>query len=129
VLTPNLDEAAVFSGRAVSGRDQIPDAARALLDLGPEWVLIKGGHLPRERPADFLAGPDTALWLEAVARLPHRPRGTGCALASALAGGLARGATVPEAARTAKRIVTEAIARQFSLGKGRFLDPAGWPSS
>ncbi len=121
VVTPNLEEASALTGTPVADRDRIPDQARAIRDLGPEWVLIKGGHLPRGRASDYLAGPDVALWLEED-RSGRSVRGTGCALASALAAGLARGEGVADAARGAKTLVVRAIEASYVAGQGRYLN-------
>src|SRR5581483_2812361 len=45
VVTPNLPEAEVLTGRKVETETQMRDAARAILDLGPKAVVVKGGHL------------------------------------------------------------------------------------
>ena len=120
VLTPNLEEASALTGLQITDRDQVPEAAQRLLQLGPQWVLVKGGHLPRGRAADYLVGPDAALWLE-ESRSDRDVRGTGCALAAALAAGLARGESVPDAAAAAKVFITQAIADSYVAGRGRFL--------
>jgi hydroxymethylpyrimidine/phosphomethylpyrimidine kinase len=129
VLTPNLEEASRFLGTPVGDRDALPGAAQRLRESGPDWVLIKGGHLPRGRSSDFLCGPDIAVWLEEERRGDGSVRGTGCALATALACGLAAGATVPDAARSAKQFVTRAIDRAYRAGKGRFLDSASFETA
>lgn len=120
VLTPNVPEAIALTGRSVSTRDEVVDAARALRDLGAEWVLIKGGHLSRLEAADYLAGPDEEFWLEEP-RVEREVRGTGCALASAVAAGLARGDSVCDAVRAAKARITVAIQDSYVAGRGRFL--------
>jgi len=121
VITPNLEEAAALTGTALAERDRIPDQARAIRDLGPEWVLVKGGHLSRGRASDYLAGPDGEGWLEEE-RSERTVRGTGCALASAVAAGLARGEGVPDAARSAKTLVARAIEASYVAGQGRYLN-------
>jgi hydroxymethylpyrimidine/phosphomethylpyrimidine kinase len=116
VITPNLDEAAVLTGRAA----QTPAAVLAdlLLEDGPRWVLIKGGH--REGDAiDYLKGQDGRDFSYRAAREDNmHTHGTGCTLASALASHLARGGDVPEAMELAKVYVTGAIAAGFALGSG-----------
>jgi hydroxymethylpyrimidine/phosphomethylpyrimidine kinase len=119
VLTPNLDEAGAFVGREVETREDVPYAARELRDLGADWVLVKGGHLRKSEPADYLLGPGGERWIEGE-RVEGDARGTGCALATALACGLARGDTVPEAARAAKRYVAEGLRSAYRAGKGSF---------
>jgi hydroxymethylpyrimidine/phosphomethylpyrimidine kinase len=121
VLTPNLAEASALSGVPVAERAQVPDAARALLALGAEWVLVKGGHLSRGWAADYLASADGGTWFEETVRSPGDVRGTGCALASAIAAGLARGEAVTDAVKAAKNFVTAAIDAAYPAGVGRFL--------
>jgi hydroxymethylpyrimidine/phosphomethylpyrimidine kinase len=123
VVTPNLDELAALTGREAPDRGRVPEAARALREQGATWVLVTGGHLARDRGADFLCGPDTETWLEESSRTVGNVRGTGCALATAVAAGLARGETVPDAVREAKAFVTAGLDRSYVTGEGRFL---GW---
>jgi hydroxymethylpyrimidine/phosphomethylpyrimidine kinase len=118
VATPNLDEAAALTGTAVRSERDMPAAARALLGLGPRWVLLKGGHLPAGSAADLLTDGTTEHWYRAPRHANPHTHGTGCALATALAVHLARGATVPEAAGAAKRFVSGAIAAGLPLGAG-----------
>ena len=116
VITPNLDEAAVLTGRAA--QTSAAELADLLLADGPRWVLIKGGH--REGDAtDYLKSQDGRDFSYRAARADNRhTHGTGCTLASALASHLARGASVPEAMALAKAYVTGAIAAGFALGSG-----------
>jgi hydroxymethylpyrimidine/phosphomethylpyrimidine kinase len=101
----------------------VPDVAQRLMQMGPQWVLVKGGHLARGRAADYLVGPDTALWME-ESRADRDVRGTGCALASAIASGLARGESVPDACAAAKAFITRSIETSYVAGQGRFLGGA-----
>ena len=123
VLTPNLDEVTVLTGQSIEDRDQIPQIAESLLRMGPEWVLVKGGHLSRGDASDYLASAQGGVWLEVERRPNQNARGTGCALAAALAAGLARGESVPEAALRAKKLVTAALDKSYRSGQGLFLDP------
>jgi hydroxymethylpyrimidine/phosphomethylpyrimidine kinase len=117
VVTPNLAEVTRLTGRIVSDVAGQRSAAAALLALGPQWVLVKGGHLAGD-VVDLLTDGDTVLELRAP-RLDNRhTHGTGCTLASAIASSLARGLTVPAAVTAAKDYVTGAIAAGFPLGAG-----------
>jgi len=136
VVTPNLDEAAALTGVVVADESDLGAGAAALLAAGPRWVLLTGGHLSGDA-VDLLTDGDTRLFLRAQ-RSPNRhTHGTGCTLASAVATELARGRTVPEAARLAKDYVTGAIAAGFPAGAGsgpvdhgwRMRDAAGGPTS
>jgi len=77
--------------------------------LGAPAVLVKGGHR-RGAPVDLLVTKREVLRL-AGRRRTGTARGTGCRLASALAGLLAQGASLPEAARGAKRVVERYLDR------------------
>ncbi|HEY3866706.1 MAG TPA: bifunctional hydroxymethylpyrimidine kinase/phosphomethylpyrimidine kinase [Actinocrinis sp.] len=126
VLTPNLDEARELTGRQVRDRAGMRAAAAALLDLGPAWVLVKGGHLAAGPADDLLTDGDDELWLSAPRSANRHTHGTGCTLASALAAHLALGRPVPEAAQAAKDYVTGAIAAGFPLGSGIGPVDHGW---
>lgn len=117
VATPNLDEVTQLTGVHVASRDDLRRAAGAVLEFGPRWALIKGGHLSGDA-VDLLTDGTEEHWLSAP-RLDNRhTHGTGCTLASAIAAHLARGESVPAAVTAAKAYVTGAIAAGFSLGGG-----------
>src|SRR5262245_57831258 len=63
VITPNLEEVAALTGLTVKDRNDVPRAATALLELGPEWVLVKGGHLSGDEAADYLVSRRESTWL------------------------------------------------------------------
>ncbi len=123
VVTPNLPEAARLLDCAPA-RDaaEMEAQARALLALGPRWVLIKGGHGKGETALDVLAGADretgargdgtatTVLRLERPRVASRNTHGTGCTLSAAITAGLATGLSVPEAVARAKDFVWRAIA-------------------
>ncbi|MFD9819761.1 bifunctional hydroxymethylpyrimidine kinase/phosphomethylpyrimidine kinase [Streptomyces violascens] len=125
VATPNLDEVAQLTGVQVGDEDGMRRAAGAILEFGPRWALIKGGHFPGDA-VDLLTDGAEEHWLRAP-RLDNRhTHGTGCTLASAIASGLAKGLAVPEAVRAAKEYVTGAIAAGFALGAGIGPVDHGW---
>jgi hydroxymethylpyrimidine/phosphomethylpyrimidine kinase len=100
VVTPNLDELRALTGLPVDGDEAAVEAARR---LPARAVLVKGGHR-RGEPLDLLVEGRRVVRLTGRRRRGTR-RGTGCRLASALAGLLAGGATLEQAARGAKRVV------------------------
>ncbi len=117
VATPNLGEVERLTGVKVLEESRLREAAEAVHALGPQWVLIKGGHLSGD-PVDLLFDGESELRLPAR-RLDNRhTHGTGCTLASALAARLAAGDSVTQAARRAKDYVTGAIGAGFPLGDG-----------
>jgi hydroxymethylpyrimidine/phosphomethylpyrimidine kinase len=126
LVTPNLEEAARLTECDVSSREGTEAAACALVsELGAEAALVKGGH--REgRPDDLLAlrqGGGVALhWLEGERIDAGDVHGTGCALASAITAGLARGETLEEAVTSGRRFVADALRRSAAAAtRSRFL--------
>jgi len=126
VVTPNLDEVRVLTGLTVTDVDGMREAAARMLELGPAWVLVKGGHLESDRAVDLLSNGPDEVTLTALRDETRHTHGTGCTLASAVAAYLARGRTVPEAVRAAKLFVTSAIAHGFPLGEGIGPVDHGW---
>jgi hydroxymethylpyrimidine/phosphomethylpyrimidine kinase len=98
LLTPNIPEAASLCGAApAADPEALLAQARTLLAMGARAVLLKGGHAHGPEATDLLlsAGGEPR-WLTAP-RLAARARGTGCALAAAIAASLAHGAALEEA--------------------------------
>jgi hydroxymethylpyrimidine/phosphomethylpyrimidine kinase len=125
VVTPNLAEVKRLTGLVVDDAAGQRRAADALLALGPQWALVKGGHLAGDA-VDLLSDGEVVLELR-VPRLDNRhTHGTGCTLASAIASYLALGRSVPDAVRAAKDYVTGAIAAGFPLGAGIGPVDHGW---
>ncbi|RAG82792.1 bifunctional hydroxymethylpyrimidine kinase/phosphomethylpyrimidine kinase [Streptacidiphilus pinicola] len=118
VATPNLHEVAQLTGIEVTRESELSDAAKAVQDLGPQWALVKGGHLEGDA-VDLLRGPDGTESLFRAPRYDNRhTHGTGCTLASAVASYLALGLDVPAAVAAAKEYITGAIEGGFALGAG-----------
>jgi hydroxymethylpyrimidine/phosphomethylpyrimidine kinase len=117
LVTPNLPEASVLCGFAVTGLEAMREAARRIHALGPAYVLVKGGHL--EGDAVDLLFDGASFETFAAPRLPGRnTHGTGCTYSAALATLLAQGLDVPRAVAEAKAFITRAIAAGLSLGSG-----------
>lgn len=103
VVTPNWPELAALSGSELISLESDDDAVEAARGLSCQAVLIKGGHRPGA-PVDLLVRGREVRRFEGRRR-PGTARGTGCWLASALAGLLAQGATLDQAVRGAKKVV------------------------
>lgn len=124
VVTPNLAEAGVLLGKDVSDLGGMGEAARALHDLGPRWVLVKGGHLPGAATDVLFGGHELIVLGGDRIDTPHT-HGTGCVLSAGIAAYLSRGREVPEAVHLAKAHVTGAIHHAMSVGQGAgSVDPA-----
>jgi hydroxymethylpyrimidine/phosphomethylpyrimidine kinase len=118
IVTPNLPEAAELAGFRVESREEMQRAARALLGLGVEAVLVKGGHLQGSVAADLYADRQRSEWLEGDRIDTAHTHGTGCVLSAAITAHLARGDELWAAVRAAKEFVTEAIRHGLAIGQG-----------
>jgi hydroxymethylpyrimidine/phosphomethylpyrimidine kinase len=106
LITPNALEAAALLGEPVVGTStELMSYGTRLLRQGPRAVLIKGGHSAGDEAVDILFSGDRDVLALQCTRLPGSLRGTGCALASAIAAGLARDLSMLSACRQAKRYV------------------------
>lgn len=117
VITPNLDEARVLTGREISNEDAMAAAARDLHDLGAPYVVIKGGHLTGAATDILFDGKEIRTFT--TPRLDNRhTHGTGCTFSAALAAFLARGQGVPEAVAGAKDYIIRSIRQARAIGHG-----------
>ncbi|MFD2236603.1 bifunctional hydroxymethylpyrimidine kinase/phosphomethylpyrimidine kinase [Aureimonas populi] len=124
VITPNLPEAGVLLG--IDPHWTLQEMRRrigALAELGPEWVLLKGGHLPDcAQSTDLLLGAGETLELTAPRLATRNDHGTGCTLSAAIAARLPS-RTVEEAVREAKTYVHQALSAGDRLDVGRGHGP------
>lgn len=117
VLTPNLHEAGALTGREIKTLAQMKEVARVIRDLGPENVVVKGGHL-ENIAADILYNGDEFIEFRAERIDTRNTHGTGCIFASAIAANLAHKKTVRESVTAAKQFITAAIRAGLAIGKG-----------
>lgn len=118
VVTPNLDEAGLLVGGAVTTEREMTAAARELVGRGARAALVKGGHLEAEEVVDVLVdGEGVRTWRRG--KLETRStHGTGCTLSAAIAAGLAHGRSLREAVDDALDYAHRAIASAPGLGAG-----------
>ena len=123
LVTPNLDEAAILTGRKLTSVDDLRRAAREIQSRCGCAVLVKGGHLTGLREAvDILrAGRNewllTAPWIRGVST-----HGTGCTYSAAITGYLALGCGLPYAVKLAKHYISQAIAQSGRAGRHSVLN-------
>lgn len=116
ILTPNWDEAAALLGRPLEpGRGGLERAARELLDLGSQAVLLKGGHAQGPESSDLYADAQGLSWLEGPRIASPNSRGTGCSLATYISVLLAQGLAPLEACREAKALLTQNLRQNQAL--------------
>lgn len=118
LITPNVPEAEWLSGRSIETFEQQDGVAVA---LARDWgcaVLLKGGHLSGEA-RDVLAVPDGVISEHRHARVDGvNTHGTGCTLASAIAGFLAHGLSLETAVQKGCRYVHEGLVHAGFWGRG-----------
>ena len=117
IVTPNLMEAEVLSGMAIVSEADMDLAAGKILDMGPAYVLIKGGH-KRGPAVDTLYGGKTVLSFSTLRRSGEF-HGTGGVLSSAIAVFIARGFPVEKAVEKAKQLVDRMLKTAKPVGKSR----------
>ncbi len=119
VITPNLDEAALLLGRPITAAHELEGAARDLLAMGAQAVLLKGGHLPGDEVTDLLVtGADAAVRLSSPRIASRNTHGTGCTLSSAIAAHLALGEPLDRAVALAREYILQAIAHGADVYTG-----------
>ena len=117
LLTPNLEEASLLTGVEVHDLAGMRQAAEKLAALGPQAVLVKGGHL-RGDAIDILFHQGEFTEFTSPRIETRHTHGTGCTFSAAITASLALGHDLPEAVGRAKRYVTEAIRNNPGLGSG-----------
>lgn len=121
LITPNLDEVAVLTGKTLHTQNEMTKAARELSELYNTSILIKGGHLPGDEMCDILHTLDgnTYIFKEKKIRSKNL-HGTGCTLSSAIATYLAKKYPMDEAVRLSKEYINNAITagKELNIGHG-----------
>ena len=120
LVTPNLDEASLLVGRALTSEADMQAAALELLAKGAKAVLVKGGHLAGDVVSDLLQVTGAAPhWMRAPRIATANTHGTGCTLSSAIAAYLALGHTLVDAVEAARAYVRSALAAGATVKTGQ----------
>lgn len=118
LVTPNADEAEVLTDVAVTDADAAQRAGEALLELGADAALVKGGHVPGDGVVDTLVTD------EAVQTFRHdridtdATHGSGCTLSSAIATRLAHGDDLATAVGEGVALLSRAVRYNVDVGEG-----------
>lgn len=120
VVTPNIPEAEMLSGIKIHDSIDMREAAKQILALGAQAVVIKGGHAK-----DLLFAEDYCLLQNGETFILRSERidtkqthGTGCTFSAALTAELGKGKTLQEALLTAKKFIQAALSHQLHIGAG-----------
>jgi hydroxymethylpyrimidine kinase/phosphomethylpyrimidine kinase len=117
LLTPNIPEAEILTGKTITTVSDMKKAAKRLQKMGPKYVLVKGGHL-KEIPVDVLHDGSQHYEFSTQRVRTRHTHGTGCTLAYAIATRLAQGISLMECIDQAKRYLYRALRFSLSLGSG-----------
>jgi len=127
VVTPNIPEAEALTGMTIRTLVDRKEAARRIAALGARHVVVKGGHEEdAEESADLLYDGQSFIMIATPRIRTSNTHGTGCTFAAAIAAELAKGRSVEEAVRTAKRFVHCAIGHGISIGHSGFGPTNHW---
>ncbi|MGN1400123.1 MAG: bifunctional hydroxymethylpyrimidine kinase/phosphomethylpyrimidine kinase [Bacillus sp. (in: firmicutes)] len=119
VCTPNIPEAEAISGIEIHSNEDIKEAAKRILELGVDCVVMKGGHLEGEWAIDQVYLSDGGEMAVQTPRLDTKDtHGTGCTFSAAITAHLANGLPIREAIIEAKKFVHLAIATPLCIGGG-----------
>jgi hydroxymethylpyrimidine/phosphomethylpyrimidine kinase len=118
LVTPNIPEAEILSSLTIKTVADMEKAAKAIRRLGPQAVLVKGGHLEGDELTDILSTSEGITSFKGKRIPTQNTHGTGCTLASAIASGLAQGIPLIKAIENAREYVAAAIASAPGFGHG-----------
>ncbi len=118
VVTPNLYEASILTGTEVTDLSTMRAAAEKIHAMGPQHVIITGGHLP-SRAMDLLYDGHKFNVFDAPKVQSNNLHGIGCCFSASIAGLLARGLKLDEAIDKTKKYLAKAAVHPFKIGKGQ----------
>lgn len=122
VITPNIPEAEILSGKKITCQADLPLVVKDLSCNGTVSVLLKAGHLTEEQLVDIFYNAETDEIVELPSKRIHtrNTHGTGCTFSSAVASFLAKQLPLNDAVRHAKEYINEAIVKgaRYEIGKG-----------
>ena len=119
VVTPNIPEAEVLSGRTIGSIDDARAAAVRIHELGAAAVVVTGGHASGDEVVDLLFDGKTFTEVRTTRIRSANTHGTGCAFASAVCAGLVGGHTLVDAVRRAQTYVAGAITHALAIAAAR----------
>jgi len=117
IVTPNLPEAELLLGHAISNRDAMRAACREFLDLGIHGILLKGGHLVDDGDVLDLYADQHGIHDIVHPRLALHAHGTGCTLASAITANLCLGKSLQDACIASSTYVHRALCQSYRPGR------------
>ncbi len=134
VITPNLFEAQMLTGKKIENPEDVPLVANALLALGVKQVVLKGGHLSGKLAQDYWTNGKAHFWLSTPRIDCAKTHGTGCVFSTSLAAFLAKDEPIEEALVQAKMVLNQSLQSNlyyhdvlFAKLNDRYMQPPNMP--
>ena len=118
LVTPNIPEAEILTGKKIKNVSDMIDAANMILKLGTNNVLIKGGHLNSKIMYDIFLNENEVSIFKNKKINTKNTHGTGCTMSSAIATSLAQNMPLKKAVLRAHKYVYKAIKMSPNIGSG-----------
>ena len=118
VITPNIPEGEVLAGMKITSKEDMVTAAEKISNTYGCSVLLKGGHSLNDANDLLVEQGKEPVWFMGRRIANTNTHGTGCTLSSAIASNLAKGKSLEEAVKAAKKYISGALAAGLDLGKG-----------
>jgi len=121
MITPNIHEAQVLSNKKIKTLEDVKKACIILQKMGPQYVLITGGHLKGDYAKDVMYnGKDYSVF--SLPKIPDKIiHGSGCTFSSLIAGLVALGKKPINAVERSKSILWNMIYQSYTLNKGPYI--------
>jgi hydroxymethylpyrimidine/phosphomethylpyrimidine kinase len=120
ILTPNIYEAEVLSGISINDLLDVEKSAKLIYELGPKYVLIKGGHLEGNYSTDILYDGKEFHSFKTERVITDNTHGLGCTLSSAITANLASGKELIDAINISRKYIFTALKEASQkIGKGK----------
>jgi hydroxymethylpyrimidine/phosphomethylpyrimidine kinase len=117
VITPNIPESEILTGRKITTKEEMEEAAREMASAYGCAVLCKGGHSINDAN-DLLCADDKVIWFSGKRIDNPNTHGTGCTLSSAIASNLAKGYSLEQSIERAKAYISGSLSSMLDLGHG-----------
>lgn len=117
IITPNIPEAEALADTKIVNETTIKEASKKILKMGPECVILKGGHLEND-PVDWVNIQGKIFAMPQKRINTKNTHGSGCTFSSAIVAYIARGIDPEQAIWNAKSFIHKAIEKSIDIGKG-----------
>jgi len=118
IITPNRWEAENFTGKKIENIEEAKEAAKILKEMGPQYVIIKGGHFGEKATDIVFDGKDFYFFESEKIGGTVKYHGSGCVFSASIAANLAKGFSPLESIERTKKFIEGAIRNSFKIGKG-----------